>query len=102
MCVDFKKTLQTYSEKVKKTWETGKVQKVSRLTYDITWNIVLFFIIVGFIGLFFGVGVGAGYFAALVKDEPIRSYASMEKEIGRASCRERVEDAGWVSAVDER
>ena len=81
MCVDFKKTLQTYSEKVKKTWETGKVQKVSRLTYDITWNIVLFFIIVGFIGLFFGVGVGAGYFAALVKDEPIRSYASMEKDI---------------------
>src|SRR5699024_5504798 len=44
-------------------------------------NIILFFIIVGFIGLFFGVGVGAGYFAALVKDEPIRSYASMEKDI---------------------
>src|SRR5690625_4050825 len=81
MCVDFKKTLQTYSEKVKKTWKTGKIQKVSRLTYDITWNIILFFIIVGFIGLFFGVGVGAGYFAALVKDEPIRIYASMEKDI---------------------
>src|SRR5690625_3219351 len=81
MCVDFKKTLQTYSEKVKKTWKTGKIQKVSRLTYDITWNIILFFIIVGFIGLLFGVGVGAGYFAALVKDEPIRSYASMEKDI---------------------
>src|SRR5699024_11770860 len=40
-----------------------------------------FFIIVGFIGLFFGIGIGAGYFAALVKDEPIRSYASMEKDI---------------------
>src|SRR5690625_1475616 len=81
MYVDFKKSLQTYSEKGKKIWNTGKIQRISRLTYDIIWNIILFFIIVGFIGLFFGIGIGAGYFAALVKDEPIRSYASMEKDI---------------------
>src|SRR5699024_811165 len=37
--------------------------------------------VIGFIGIFLGVGVGAGYFASLVKDEPIRTYASMEKDI---------------------
>src|SRR5699024_10008512 len=44
-------------------------------------NVILFFLLVGFIGLFFVGGVGAGYFASLVKDEPIRSYESMEKDI---------------------
>src|SRR5690625_7417274 len=33
------------------------------------------------ISLFLAVGIGAGYFASLVKDEPIRSYASMEEDI---------------------
>ncbi|MDV2687292.1 hypothetical protein RYX56_23375, partial [Alkalihalophilus lindianensis] len=33
------------------------------------------------IGGAFAVGVGAGYFASLVKDEPIRSYESMKKDI---------------------
>src|SRR5699024_5155725 len=42
---------------------------------------ILFFMVIGFIGIFLGVGVGAGYFASLVKDEPIRTYASMEKDI---------------------
>src|SRR5699024_1178427 len=37
--------------------------------------------VIGLFGaLFFG-AVGAGYFASLVKDEPIRSYASMEQDI---------------------
>src|SRR5699024_10181301 len=49
--------------------------------YDVAWNIILFFLVIGFIGIFFGMGIGAGYFASLVKDEPIRTYASMEKDI---------------------
>ena len=59
----------------------NKVRHYFRVTYDVSWNIILFFLIIGFIGMFFAGGIGAGYFASLVKDEPIRSYASMKEDI---------------------
>ncbi|MBN8236955.1 penicillin-binding protein [Halobacillus kuroshimensis] len=62
-------------------WEQGRIQKNTRITYDVVWNVILFFIIIGVIGLFFAGGVGAGYFASLVKDEPVRSQADMEDDI---------------------
>lgn len=62
-------------------WNEGKIQRTSRITYDVFWNIVLFFIIVGATVAVFGVGAGAGYFASLVKDEPIRDYESMRDDI---------------------
>ncbi|WP_445489434.1 transglycosylase domain-containing protein [Niallia sp. 03133] len=58
-----------------------KTVKGARLTYEVTWNIVLLFIIILLIGGGFAAGIGAGYFASLVKDEPIRSYKTMKKEI---------------------
>ncbi|SEQ09907.1 penicillin-binding protein [Virgibacillus subterraneus] len=79
--MDYKQLFQKYKEKTKSIWATGKVQKSSRITYDVFWNVVLFFVIIGAVGLIFAGGVGAGYFASLVKDEPVRSYASMEKDI---------------------
>src|SRR5690625_2041797 len=66
---------------MKTFWQTGKLQRTFRVTYDVTWNVILFFIIISFIGLFFAGGIGAGYFASLVKDEPIRSYEEMERDI---------------------
>ncbi len=71
----------SYKSRFKQWWETGKIQKTSRITYDVVWNIVLFFIIVGVVGIFFAGGLGAGYFASLVKDEPIRAEEDMEKDI---------------------
>ncbi|HEY4600191.1 MAG TPA: transglycosylase domain-containing protein [Cerasibacillus sp.] len=68
-------------EKLHSKWRTGKIERSFRITYDVIWNIILFFLILGFIGVFLGIGVGAGYFAALVKDEPVRSYESMKKSI---------------------
>nr|WP_231784286.1 transglycosylase domain-containing protein [Lentibacillus sp. JNUCC-1] len=62
-------------------WHTGKIQRYSRITYDIAWNVVLFFLIVGFIGIFFAGGIGVGYFASLVKDEPVRAASDMEQAI---------------------
>ncbi|MGP4108274.1 transglycosylase domain-containing protein [Virgibacillus sp. L01] len=79
--MDYKQLFQKYKEKTKTIWGTGKVQKSSRITYDVFWNVILFFVILGAVGLLFAGGVGAGYFASLVKDEPVRSYASMEKDI---------------------
>ncbi|QKY69716.1 transglycosylase domain-containing protein [Lentibacillus sp. CBA3610] len=70
-----------YTEKVQSVWRTGKVQKSTRISYDVIWSVLLFFLIIGVIGAFFAGGAGAGYFASLVKDEPIRDYESMETDI---------------------
>ncbi|MFC0522303.1 transglycosylase domain-containing protein [Pontibacillus salicampi] len=64
-----------------KWWKSGQIHKAFRITYDVTWNIILFFLIVGVIGVFFAGGIGAGYFASLVKDEPIRAEEEMKDNI---------------------
>ncbi|WP_442595521.1 transglycosylase domain-containing protein [Neobacillus sp. D3-1R] len=55
--------------------------KSARITYQVIWNLVLIFFIVILLGGAFAGGIGAGYFASLVKDEPIRPYEKMKKEI---------------------
>ncbi|WP_373893087.1 transglycosylase domain-containing protein [Virgibacillus natechei] len=79
--MDFKQLYHEYKKKIKKVWSTGDIQRSSRITYDVFWNVILFFLVIGVIGLFFAGGIGAGYFASLVKDEPVRSYESMEQDI---------------------
>ncbi|TFJ92570.1 transglycosylase domain-containing protein [Lentibacillus salicampi] len=70
-----------YVKKAMSIWGTGKIQRSSRISYDVIWSVLLFFIVIAVIGGFFAGGVGAGYFASLVKDEPVRDYESMEKDI---------------------
>jgi penicillin-binding protein 1B len=55
--------------------------KSARITYHVIWNLLLLFFIVLLIGSAFAGGVGAGYFASLVKNEPIRPYENMKKDI---------------------
>lgn len=58
-----------------------KTAKAFRITYDVVWNLILIFIIVLVLGVSLVLGVGAGYFASLVKDEYPRSYEEMKKDI---------------------
>ncbi|WP_449621350.1 transglycosylase domain-containing protein [Robertmurraya sp. Marseille-Q9965] len=58
-----------------------KTKKSASITYHVVWNLVLIFFVVIILGGAFAGGVGAGYFASMVKDEPIRSYDSMKKDI---------------------
>ncbi|HHY72649.1 MAG TPA: peptidoglycan glycosyltransferase [Bacillus bacterium] len=58
-----------------------QLYKLTRIFTKVSWNLALIFIAFCLIGLSFAGGVGAGYFASLVKDEPIRSYDSMKKDI---------------------
>lgn len=58
-----------------------KTVKSARITYNVVWNLILLLIIVMVIGAGFAGGAAAGYFASLVKDEPIRSYEQMRKDI---------------------
>ncbi|NRD76138.1 penicillin-binding protein [Bacillus sp. BRMEA1] len=79
-----KEKWQAFVEKTKPvfTWLTNeKTVKNARITYHVVWNLFLLLITVGLIGGAFAAGIGAGYFASLVKDEPIRSYDSMKKDI---------------------
>lgn len=55
--------------------------KSARITYQVFWNLLLLVLTVVILGGAFAGGVGAGYFASLVKDEPVRSYDSMKKDI---------------------
>ncbi|TCJ04625.1 transglycosylase domain-containing protein [Cytobacillus praedii] len=58
-----------------------KTTKGASITFQVTWNLVLLFIILIVLGGSFAGGVGAGYFASLVKDEQIRPYENMKKDI---------------------
>jgi len=62
-------------------FKNKQTAKKARITYQIFWNLALLFMILIVLGVAFAGGLGAGYFASLVKDEPIRSYESMKKDI---------------------
>ncbi|WRP05744.1 transglycosylase domain-containing protein [Rossellomorea aquimaris] len=57
------------------------VQKRARITYGVFWNLSLILVVIFVLGFVFAGGVGAGYFASLVKEEPIRPYDQMKKDI---------------------
>ncbi|GGH88108.1 penicillin-binding protein [Pullulanibacillus pueri] len=58
-----------------------KVFRSLRVGYKVTWNLFLIIISIVIIGGFFAGGVAAGYFASLVKDQPILSYSTLKKDI---------------------
>ncbi|MEK3890370.1 transglycosylase domain-containing protein [Bacillus sp. FSL K6-3431] len=60
-----------------------KIIKGMRITYGVAWNLVLLLLVVFLIGGAFAGGVGAGYFASLVKSEKVRSAESMIKDINQ-------------------
>ncbi|WP_243291047.1 transglycosylase domain-containing protein [Bacillus sp. FJAT-47783] len=71
--------LQEWKRKVIRFYH--KHSQKMRIAYGVVWNLLLLFLIIGLIGISFAGGVGAGYFASLIKDEPIRSHDQMEKQI---------------------
>ncbi|MFJ7727242.1 transglycosylase domain-containing protein [Neobacillus sp. NPDC097160] len=76
--------MQVWMEKVKSIlnlFTHKKTIKSARITYQVVWNLFLLVLTVVILGGSFATGVGAGYFASLVKDEPVRSYESLKKDI---------------------
>ncbi|MBU8905208.1 transglycosylase domain-containing protein [Desertibacillus haloalkaliphilus] len=63
------------------TLKEKKITKGIGITYQVVWNLTLIFIVFGLMAIFFVGGAGAGFFASLVKDEPLRSYEEMEADI---------------------
>lgn len=58
-----------------------KGMKYFRITSSVIWNLFLIFIIFVVMGTAFVGSIGAGYFASLVKDEPLRTKAEMRSDI---------------------
>ncbi|OCS88321.1 transglycosylase domain-containing protein [Caryophanon tenue] len=52
-----------------------------RITGNVLWNLALFFLVLTLVGGVFVASVGAGYFAALVREEPLRASDEMREEI---------------------
>ncbi|WP_052144731.1 transglycosylase domain-containing protein [Halalkalibacter okhensis] len=74
----------SFIEKLKRLPRTLHELKVFRkigITYQVFWNLFLVFLLVGCMTLFFIGGTAAGYFAALVKDEPLQSADEMRTQI---------------------
>ncbi|MGN1402629.1 MAG: transglycosylase domain-containing protein [Bacillus sp. (in: firmicutes)] len=61
--------------------EDPKTKRTFRISYQVIWNLVLLFIVLAVIGTAFAGGVGAGYFASLIKDEPVRSKEELSENI---------------------
>ncbi|MCF6408792.1 transglycosylase domain-containing protein [Pseudalkalibacillus salsuginis] len=76
--------LSSFINKVKhymKVLDDKNIFKISRITGKVVWNLFLVLLVLAVAGGFFATGVGAGYFASLVKDEEIRTYDNMRGEI---------------------
>ncbi|KMJ57063.1 peptidoglycan glycosyltransferase [Bacillus sp. LL01] len=73
----FKEKSQTFF----RFFVNNTTKKGANITYLVVWNLILIFLVIGLIGASFAGGAGAGYFAALVKEEPIRSYEDMRTNI---------------------
>lgn len=73
----FKEKSQTFFQ----FFINNKTKKGANITYLVVWNLILVFLVIGVIGVSFAGGAGAGYFAALVKEEPVRSYEDLRKNI---------------------
>ncbi|MEK3980891.1 transglycosylase domain-containing protein [Psychrobacillus sp. FSL K6-2836] len=72
--------IQIFKDKIDK-WESTKWAKGLRVSSSVIWNLCLLFI-VGLLTLgVFGLSVGAGYFASLVKEEPLRDKDEMRSAV---------------------
>lgn len=74
-------TIQEIWKKLISFLKNKKTKKIARISYLVAWNLSLIFIIIVILGFSFAGGVGAGYFAALVKDESVRSKADLKKDL---------------------
>ncbi|SFM08972.1 penicillin-binding protein [Gracilibacillus orientalis] len=79
--MDTKDFFHNLWQSMKEIWNKKIIQRSTRISYHIIWNIVLFFITIGIIGGFFVAGLGAGYFASLVDDEEIQTEEQMASAV---------------------
>jgi penicillin-binding protein 1B len=80
--------MMSHFDGLKQKWEKfvhflneKSIIRTARITYNVTWNMFLIVTVLVVLGGVFVAGVGAGFFASLVKDEPVRAYSAMREDI---------------------
>ena len=80
--------MMSHFDGLKQKWEKfvhflneKRIIRTARITYNVTWNMFLIVTVLLILGGVFAAGVGAGFFASLVKDEPVRAHSSMKEDI---------------------
>jgi len=68
------------NEKIDTIATSNRIRKL-RITLGVIWNLGLVFFIMFLIGFVFMFSIGVGYFASLVKDEPLYTREEMRKQI---------------------
>lgn len=75
-------------QKIRDLWNNPtslKARRYANVFYDVSWNVLLLTIISVVLIGFLGAGIGAGYFASLVKDMPTPAYKTMTSQINTYS-----------------
>lgn len=75
-----KEWIEKLNEKIESLAASKRLRSL-RITGSVVWNLALIFIISFLILGAFAASIGAGYFASLVKDEPLRSKEEMREMI---------------------
>lgn len=75
-----KEWIKKFNEHLEALSQAEWMRKV-RISSSVIWNLSLILLISILTGSVFAISVGAGYFASLVKDEPLRSKEEMRTEI---------------------
>lgn len=75
-----KEKLELFNSKVDAFIESLWGKRI-RITGSVVWNLLLLFAIFIITSGVFAISVGAGYFASLVKDEPLRTKEEMREQI---------------------
>ncbi|NLY81041.1 MAG: peptidoglycan glycosyltransferase [Lysinibacillus sp.] len=76
----FKEKLIKLNDKIEHIATSSDTSKW-RITFSVIWNLRLVFFILFLTGLVFVFSIGVGYFASLVKDEPLHSKEDMRKQV---------------------
>lgn len=80
MIEQFKKWVEKIDNRIQEMTSV-RWMKTIRITSSVIWNLCLLFIILAVVGFVFVGSIGAGYFASLVKEEPLRAKAEMRSDI---------------------
>ncbi|WP_114167213.1 transglycosylase domain-containing protein [Exiguobacterium sp. TNDT2] len=75
-------------QKIRDLWNQPtslKARRYANVLYDVSWNVLLLTIISVVLIGFLVTGIGAGYFASLVKDMPAPAYKTMTSQINTYS-----------------
>ncbi|SFG42745.1 transglycosylase domain-containing protein [Sporolactobacillus nakayamae] len=79
------KSFSDFFDRLAEKWASSSVVQTTQSITGIIWNSLLLTLSIIIIGLFFAAGTVSGYFAALVRDQPVLSYKTLKHDISNYS-----------------